>query len=389
MDLADYKNYYKDLLILQYKTQKKARETVGSIVSQTGCTGGEFGKAQYYVVGAPTLVDGIASGFTKNDYLLFNIPLEIEDTDSLEVCVKFTTGLSFNHTFESVFGTACGMFGFYLTDGGELRGVYRDSDGTHDNLVAGGIQFNTTYYAKLVRQDTSAVLSISQDGKTWEDIIYSNDDQHTIGANPYYMVMCLPFTGSLDLNVSYVRVNGKVWGGYAITTVDLPSMIINGFDLNTAEGKNLDILGKYIGLKRTVKALIGNTNTNVLNDDQYRLLLKLKLIKNTNYSSTSQLRVALYAVFPASIRLFDNRDMTYEYQLSSLFNDLINVIVAEEILPVPMALGYTAVVVPNLLALYGYYDYGGLNNNPNGYSSYQDGFRGRFLSYGDKFAGEE
>ena len=54
-----------------------------------------------------------------------------------------------------------------------------------------------------------------------------------------------------------------------------------------------------------------------------------------------------------------------------------------------MGVGYTAVIVPDLLELYGYSDYSGINDNPNGYSSYTDGFRGRYLSYGDKFAGEE
>ena len=170
---------------------------------------------------------------------------------------------------------------------------------------------------------------------------------------------------------------------------ELPKTIINSYSLENASGIALDILGKYIGLKRQVRELIGNTQTNVLNDDQYRVLLKLKLIKNTNFSSTSQLRTALYNEFPTSIRLYDNRNMTYDYQLSSFWNDLINVIVAEDLLPVPMGIGYTATIVPNLLELYGYSDYGGLNDNPNGYSDYTNGFKGRYLSYGDKFAGEE
>ena len=160
--------------------------------------------------------------------------------------------------------------------------------------------------------------------------------------------------------------------------------VIDGFNIDTAVGKQLDILGKYIGLNRTVKVNIGSTNTNILTDEQYRLLLKLKLISNTNFSSTSQIRSALYQLFPNDIRLFDLRNMTYEYQLSSTFNDLVNVIIAEELLPSPMGIGVLIDVVPDLLKLYGYYGYDGLNNNPNGFSDYTDGFRGRFLSYGDR-----
>lgn len=160
--------------------------------------------------------------------------------------------------------------------------------------------------------------------------------------------------------------------------------VIDGFNIDTAVGKQLDILGKYIGLNRTVKVNIGSTNTNILTDEQYRLLLKLKLISNTNFSSTSQIRSALYQLFPDDIRLFDLRNMTYEYQLSSAFNDLVGVITAEELLPLPMGIGILIDVVPDLLKLYGYYGYDGLNNNPNGFSDYTDGFRGRFLSYGDR-----
>ena len=160
--------------------------------------------------------------------------------------------------------------------------------------------------------------------------------------------------------------------------------IVNGYGIDTAVGKQLDIIGKYIGLKRQVKVNIGTSDTNILTDDQYRILLKLKLISNTNYSSTSQIRAALYELFPDDIRLFDPRTMQYEYQLSTLFNDLVNVILAEELLPLPMGLGITANVVPDLLKLYGYYGYDGLNDNPNGYSSYTDGFKGKYLSYGDR-----
>ena len=160
--------------------------------------------------------------------------------------------------------------------------------------------------------------------------------------------------------------------------------VINGFNLDTAEGKQLDILGKYIGLSRNVKEKVGSPASVILTDDQYRLLLKLKLICNTSYSATSQIKKALYELFPNDIRLFDRRNMQMEYELSEQFDGLENVIIAEELLPFPMGLGFTVVIVPDLLQLYGYYGYDGLNNNPNGYSSYTDGFRGKFLSYGDR-----
>lgn len=388
MTEQEYKDYYANLLILQYKTKQKARETVGVLVSQSPSSAGQYGKGQFVIVGSPTIVDGVVSNFSNTNLLFIDTPIDTGEVESLEAQVKFSTGPTFPHTFEGIIGCVKGTFGFYITNEGVLRGVYLDNKGTHDNPIASGLLPNTTYYAKMVLGGNLAILSISEDGEHWSDTIYSSDDEHEI-LGDYILVSTYPFNGSVDLNKTYIKINGKAWAGYSVVNVNLPDLIINGFDLETAEGKQLDILGKYIGLNRVVRALIGTSNTNILNDEQYRLLLKLKLIKNTNYSSTSQLKSALYAWFPTSIRLYDNRDMTYEYQLSSLFSELINVIVAEELLPVPMALGYTATIVPNLLELYGYSDYGGLNNNPNGYSDYSNGLKGRFLSYGDKFAGEE
>lgn len=389
MELDTVKKYYEDLLILQYRTREKARATIGALVSQTGCNAGTYGKIGFDVVGTPTIQDGVISDITRTNYVVLNGTFDTQDIQALEVKIKFTTGPSFSHTFESVIGCACGTFSFYLTNEGVLRGVYLDDVGTHDNPIASGLETNTTYYAKMLLGDGIAILSISQDGVIWQDTVYSADDQRQLDIDPYYLVACYPFTGSLDLNEFYLKINGEVWAGYTLVNTTLPSMIINGFDLNTAGGKNLDMIGQYIGLKRIVKALIIGTNTNVLNDDQYRLLLKLKLIKNTNFSSTGQLKEALFALFPTSIRLYDNRDMTYDYQLSSVFSNLVNIIVAEDLLPAPMALGYTATVVPSVLDLYGYYDYGGLNNNPNGYSDYTNGFRNKWLSYGDRFISEE
>lgn len=160
--------------------------------------------------------------------------------------------------------------------------------------------------------------------------------------------------------------------------------VVNGFNILTAVGKQLDIIGKYIGLSRNVKEKVNSPATVILTDEQYRLLLQLKIVCNTSYSATSKIRKALYQLFPNDIRVFDDRTMEMEYQLSEMFNGLEQVIIAEELLPFPMGLGFNVVVVPDLLQLYGYYGYDGLNNNHNGYSSYTDGFRGKFLSYGDR-----
>lgn len=393
MTEQEYRDYYADLLILQYKTQPKARDTIGALVSNgPSVVSASDTLLKYIVVGTPAITDGVVSNITANNYILLDPTFDNSTLNSLEVQVKFTTGNRFSHPAESVIGTVNGTFSFYLTDDRVLHGVYIDDVGTHDNVIAEGIQVNTTYYAKMQityeNGAATAILSISIDGINWTENEYSADDQETISGT-YYYFGAYPFSGKLYLYDTYFELNGTRYFGLSTIEKNLPQAIINGFDINTASGVQLDILGKYIGLSRKTKALIGALQTNILSDEQYRVLLKLKLIKNCRFSSTSQIKSALYAEFPNSIRVFDNRDMTYDYELSDFWQDLLGVITSEDLLPTPMGVGYTAVIVPDLLELYGYSDYSGLNDNPNGYSSYTDGFRGRYLSYGDKFAGEE
>lgn len=394
MTEQEYKDYYADLLILQYKTQAKARATIGALVSQCpNVAQSADAILKYVIVGNPTIEDGVVSGITKNDYLFLDPTFSNYNIQTLVAQVKFTTGSSHLSEPQSIIGTANATFNFYLTEDNVLRGVYVDTFGTHDNIIAENIQVNATYFARISLSyengEVTATLGISLDGINWTDRIYTSSDQDPI--NEHYAIFRVynPFSGKLYLPDTYLEINGIKYFGQISVASTLPQAIINGFNISTAAGVQLDILGKYIGLSRKTKSLIGDSQTNILNDSQYRNLLKLKLIKNCRFSSTSQIKSALYRDFPNSIRVYDNRDMTFDYQLSEFWEDLLNVIVEEDLLPTPMGIGYTAVIVEDLLQVYGFSDYGGLNDNPNGYSSYADGFRGRYLSYGDKFAGEE
>lgn len=161
--------------------------------------------------------------------------------------------------------------------------------------------------------------------------------------------------------------------------------VLNAFDLETAVGQQLDILGKYIGLSRQVKIFLPNQTTR-LNDDDYRTLLKLKLITNNGRASTGEIKKSLYELFPDTIRVYDNRDMSYTYFVSDTLQDLMTVIVSEELLPLPMSVEYRLIFVSkDVTKFFGFSNYTGINNNPNGFTRYSQGFRNYFLRYKDRF----
>lgn len=161
--------------------------------------------------------------------------------------------------------------------------------------------------------------------------------------------------------------------------------VLNAFDLETAVGQQLDILGKYIGLSRQVNIFLPNQTTR-LNDDDYRTLLKLKLITNNGRASTGEIKKSLYELFPDTIRVYDNRDMSYTYFVSDTLQDLMTVIVSEELLPLPMSVEYRLIFVSkDVTKFFGFSNYTGINNNPNGFTRYSQGFRNYFLRYKDRF----
>ena len=128
--------------------------------------------------------------------------------------------------------------------------------------------------------------------------------------------------------------------------------IQNAFDLDTAYGEQLTILGKYIGVPRYYQTALspdyygfkdydtgepqnnngmrdydggfnesvlwlsyetGNTQTAYIPDTIYRTLLKLQVDLNKNDSTIQNIQKYLLKFFGESVYLVDNHDMTMTY----------------------------------------------------------------------------
>lgn len=151
----------------------------------------------------------------------------------------------------------------------------------------------------------------------------------------------------------------------------------DAFNLETASGNQLTILGKVVGVSRLVfgldlaheffnftrydgipdsngfnrwstptdAELISRWRTNTsytATDFELRALIKLKIIYNNYYTSLKSIKEALYAAFSGDIDIVDNLDMSIEYKIK---NPYYNVgIVASffgNIFPKPMGVAIT------------------------------------------------
>lgn len=175
------------------------------------------GPVGYTVVGSPTIVDNVASGFSSSNYLETAIGLS-EPFYSVESFCKFTTGQTIGQS--AIYGTSVNWtrYGFYIDSNAHLcAGVM--IEGTSRRTVIGTtvLQPSTTYYAKMSADIAShtITLSVSTDNQTWDTDILNFE-----GGTGFYTAYTKirigytqhgAFAGSIDLNETYIKVNGKLW----------------------------------------------------------------------------------------------------------------------------------------------------------------------------------
>lgn len=156
----------------------------------------------------------------------------------------------------------------------------------------------------------------------------------------------------------------------------------DGFDVDTALGAQLDIIGKYVGIPRNIGdptprpyyqfsdgvgpiirgngfqdgtnlsqnaaaiwysgIFLGAENTD-LTDAAYVLMIKLKIILNANNGTLASIMAFLQMFLPGVVALTDNKDMTLTYTLSS--RTPVPTSVLEAYLPKPMGVGVNFIVL--------------------------------------------
>lgn len=193
------------------------------------------GPINYTVVGSPTIENGIASGFTHSSYVNISLIESSKYVESFEFFIKFTTPNEFRTTtwqgligFNSsstIDGSIAYDPGLYITTAGKL---YFNGPNTVSNLPS--LLVNTTYYVKYKYINNIATIDISTDNINFNH--YEN-----LSPNPgsfYFRKNIIRigdaivsqdrhFDGSIDLNETYININGNAWFGTSFSKVKLHS----------------------------------------------------------------------------------------------------------------------------------------------------------------------
>lgn len=155
------------------------------------------------------------------------------------------------------------------------------------------------------------------------------------------------------------------------------------FEVDTAVGAQLDIIGKYVGVARNIGDVIpssqeyfgfelyqgggnprgfgdytdsfvnagyifylyqfSNGVPSLLPDNQYRIIIKLKIITNTNDGTLATIQDALLTFLNGTVTVVDAQDMNLVYVIQDF--PPISLAVLRRYLPRPMTLGLSLVIV--------------------------------------------
>ena len=166
--------------------------------------------------------NGIVSGFSVDDYLETSQTLSFSTQQKIEIATKITTGdtVSLSGIIGPRYGNS--TFGIYL-QGNKPSTMFYYNNGqqakNNYNTSSVSLNTNTTYYLKAIYdiQNVTSTIMVSIDGINYTSNTKTLNDFASwytwIDNNTYRIgnTQSGAFAGSIDLNETYIKVNGVTW----------------------------------------------------------------------------------------------------------------------------------------------------------------------------------
>ena len=197
------------------------------------------GPVNYTTVGSPTIVDNVVSGFSADNYLSFSQYPNLSKDFEISICVSPTSlgagtliGTN-NYYYQGIYFTNNGKFVF------RLAGVDSSNNNVNVTVDSGTNIYSIghTYQILAKRENQTLTMVIKQDGTqvfSGNTTIPSNFTLRTIYS---YQIGKGPdgyWKGYIDLNNTYIKVNGALWFGHE-------SKMVTWFNGQPSMSKTIDI----------------------------------------------------------------------------------------------------------------------------------------------------
>lgn len=185
------------------------------------------GSVGYTIVGTPTIVGGIAKGFSLDNYLSLNSTL----TSFTELSISFIPG-----TYSSgrivLFKTGVNAYRGTLNWASSSTARFTYTNTSNDGAILTNIPYTEgkENVLKIEYVSTNSVkLTLSRQGESdFTRTITDIDIPATFGGDIYLgrgTSVYSAFNGSIDLNNTYITVNGQPWFG--ICPIEVKKIFLN------------------------------------------------------------------------------------------------------------------------------------------------------------------
>lgn len=184
-------------------------------------------------------------------------------------------------------------------------------------------------------------------GERMKTITYSSDTG--VGAFAKGLQYDYPTIGVTFKKVDYDSGSAIV-GRDRTATEQLSDRLISAFDVDTAEGPQLDALGAIVGINRMLKFQPTDASP-LMNDKDYRLCIKAKIIRNQWKGNAADLYDAWMTLFPdtAVFEIQDLQDMSFNIVVSGNFTSLQREIISNGyIIPKPEGVRINQLLIVDL-----------------------------------------
>lgn len=177
------------------------------------------GSETYTIVGSPTIVDGVASNFSSSNLLQINnfdpskpfvisTKIRFTETGQRQYFVGVNTGGKIRIMIFTDQKLLCNLGGASNFNIGEIKSTQE-------------LSINTDYFVKLEFTGSKYILSLSEDNAVYSIIGELVSSAYINGGNTFNLQLGsgnLPttgfyFRGSIDLNHTYITVEGQPWFG--------------------------------------------------------------------------------------------------------------------------------------------------------------------------------
>ena len=215
-DWFDIRTDCPDNSIALYAAHKSDYSQYDNLGFTATCTNNVIGTATLETVGSPTISNGVASGFSSSNYLQTNVSVELNKP--FEIATKITTSSEIVPAKIIGLYPVTGRYGIVLYIKNNKFSIMMSHNGNGwefdtDGLGSYEVLPNTTYYLKFYWDYNSYKLDYSLDGTNYinEHTINNNTSvvPTTRGFIGVYQDNTNPFNGSIDLNETYIKLNGE------------------------------------------------------------------------------------------------------------------------------------------------------------------------------------